>query len=95
MKGWHPVTIVSLKHISGRTTPQEPGRNSVIEGGTLFVSPRGFDFMQTRIVTDTSGLSQDDVVANVLKDLGVTDDEVRRCIGRGFRVIIDWDMFDV
>jgi hypothetical protein len=89
------LNIVNLKYISGRTTEQKPGRNSIVEGGILYISPRGFDYLQTKLTTDTSGLLPEALVDLVMKDLGVTDAEIQQRRGRRFNVVVDWDMIDV
>lgn len=86
------MTIVRLKYMSGRTTEQEPGRNSVVEGGILYLSPGGFNYLQCRLYEDTSGSVPEELVDTAVKELGVTDAEMQRRTGRGFNIVIDYDM---
>lgn len=86
---------IELMHISGRTKDQEPGCSAVIEGGTLYISPKGYHAICVALHgVDAQGRAPLEKSIEVLRTLGVKDHCLQRFINRGFQIQVDDDIVD-
>jgi hypothetical protein len=90
------AVVPFARYPSGRSLEQGMAR-SVVEGGILYVTPEGLARMHQAIHDYNTGRPNPDpdhAAYAALKAVGLLDAQIGAALGRGFKVVVDYDLED-